>query len=61
MNKVETDVMKALNEKGFENFPELYDVGNFEKGPGMIVERLGQTLDDILSDRFEKFTNKTAY
>ena len=61
MNKVETDVMKALKYKGFENFPELYDVGNFEKGPGMIVERLGQTLDDILSDRFEKFTNKTAY
>ena len=41
MNKVETDVMKALNEKGFVNFPKLYDVGHFEKGPGMIQERLG--------------------
>ena len=27
MNKVEANVMKVLNKKGFKNFPKLYSIG----------------------------------
>lgn len=53
MNKVETNVMKVLNKKGFKNFPTLYETGVYKEGPGMIIERFGKTLDDVLSDRLE--------
>jgi|APSaa5957512535_1039671.scaffolds.fasta_scaffold70593_2 hypothetical protein len=45
MNSVEVNIMKLLNQKKLTNFPKLLKHGTLAKGPGIIMERFGETLD----------------
>ena len=61
MNQIESIVLTSIEIKGHRNFPKIYRIGNFRQGPGIVLERVGETLAEVLHKRNIKFTHKTVY
>ena len=60
MNRIEANLMKMLKARGLTNFPKLLQSGNLSKGPGLIMQRFGQTLDHYLTEREDQFSFGTT-
>ena len=60
MNRIESNVMKLLNRKAIKNFPKLLYSGIMPKGPGLILQRFGFTLDYYLTEREDLFSYRTT-
>ena len=62
MNELESDVLNALNDGKFKNFPILYSYGLHKNKPYQIQERFGHTLEYYQRLRNKnKFTFKTVH
>ena len=61
MNRMEGDILKALNKKGFKNFPQILAVGVQAQKPYQIMERFGQTLEFYQMINKQKFSYKTVH
>ena len=59
MNKIESNIIKMLNRNQLANFPRLIQVGKFMDMPGLVMEKLGPTLEYYLKKK-KRFSFKTT-
>ena len=60
MNKIERNILKALNKEKYENFPTLIDSGKFNGKHGIIMSKFGKTLDHYFKLQNNKFSLQTT-
>ena len=60
MLKLEVTVMKAIERNEIEGFVKLIDSGMNQETPYIIMNRFGQTLQDIMDERCTMFSIKTV-
>lgn len=59
MNDLECKILKALNKKGYKNFPTFLDCGKYKERAFQIISRFGNTLEFYQIQHKKHFSFRT--
>lgn len=60
MNELEGNVIKALNNRNYKNFPKLRIACVFNSKPTLVMEQMGPSLTKFLNNYPKGFSFKTV-